>query len=113
MESSGTGGSGGMSDRVGGALEDLRKTAESAGGDVRARIDDAVEQIRDATSSVQAHAESTAGEVRVQLEGVRDWVQSATTDLLDELQKEIDKRRAQLTGSGGDSDAGSSGGSAA
>jgi uncharacterized protein YjbJ (UPF0337 family) len=90
----------GVSERLTHALEDLRKAADTASGDVRSRIDSAMDQIREASSSAQSRAQSTAGELRGQFDNVRGWVQSATGDLLDDLQKEIDKRRQQLTGGG-------------
>lgn len=97
MESSGGGQqSGGVGDRLTSAIDDLRRAAEEASGEARSRIESALEQVR------QASEQATA-----QLDQVRQWVQTASADLLDELQKEIDKRREQLFGSG---DGGSGGG---
>ena len=117
--SQGSGAGQGMSDRLSSAVDELRKAAEDASGDVRSRLDSAVEQIREASGTATARAQEAAGsastraqeaagELRGQLEGVRSWIQSATSDLLDEAQKEIDRRRQQLTGGG---DPGPSGGS--
>ena len=109
--SGGAQGGQGIGDRLASAIEDLRKAADGATGDARTRIDSAMEQIRaasntatgraqDAAGSASARAQEAAGELRDQLDGVRSWVRNATTELLDEVQKEIDRRRQQLTGGG-------------
>ena len=111
----------GVGDRLNAAVDDLRKAAEEASGDARARIESALEQVRaasdQATSRAQEgltaateRAQAAAGDLRGQLDQVREWVQGASSDLLDEVQKEIDRRREQLFG-GDDSNGGSSGGS--
>jgi uncharacterized protein YjbJ (UPF0337 family) len=80
------------------AIEDLRKAAEEATGEARARIDSALDQVRQASDQAASRAQSAAGDLRAQLDEVRGWIQSASADLLDEVQKEIDKRRDQLLG---------------
>ncbi len=113
----------GAGDRLSAAVDDLRKAAEEATGDARARIESAIEQVRkasdQATSRAQEgltaateRAQTAAGDLRGQLDQVREWVQGASGDLLDEVQKEIDKRREQLFGgddAGGDSTTSSGG----
>ena len=84
------------------ALEDLRKAGEEASGDVRSGIESAVSRIRDASSA--------SGDLRGQLDSFREWLQSATVDLLDEIEKEVRKRREQLSGAGGGGAGGSEGG---
>ena len=120
----------GVGDRLTVAIEDLRRAAEEATGDARARIESALEQVRaasdQATSRAQEgvtaateRAQEATGQLRGQLDQVRAWVQSASADLLDEIQKEIDKRREQLfggpgggSGTGGAGSGGAGGGSA-
>lgn len=105
----GTGGSGGPGavDRLSGAVDELRRAAEQASGDVRSRIESAMDQIREASSAAASRAQERGGELGAQLDTFREWVQGATVDLLDEIQKEVDRRRQQLTGGGS---GGSSGG---
>ena len=99
----------GASNRLQQAIDDLREAAESATGDVRARIDDALDQIREVSSSATSRAQESAtaatdraqaaaGDVRMQLETFRDWIQGATADVLDQIQAEVDRRRRQLRG---------------
>jgi len=104
MESGQPQGSQSTRDRLSGdlqkALEDLRKAGEDATGDVRSGIESAVSRIRDASSAT--------GDLRGQLDSFREWLQGATVDLLDEIEKEVRKRREQLSGESG-GDAGGSG----
>jgi vacuolar-type H+-ATPase subunit H len=106
MESSQSSGGQSTRDRVQSdlqkALDDLRKAGESASGDVRDGIESAVTRIRDASSA------ASPDDVRAQLDSFRNWLQSTTVDILDELEKEIRKRREQLSSSGGGESGGSS-----
>ena len=109
----------GISERLGSAIDDLRRAAEDATGDARSRIESAIEQVRQASDQATSRAQEgvttateraqrAAGDIRGQLDQIRSWIQSAGADVLDEIQKEIDKRRQQLFG--GEPSGGSGGG---
>ncbi|MDP9228230.1 MAG: hypothetical protein M3M99_04160 [Actinomycetota bacterium] len=105
MESSG---SGGLSDNVQKAIDDLRAAGEKATGEVRSGIESAVSRLRDASGGA-------TGNLQDQLNSWRSTLDSATEDVrkelgklavraqgslesLDELGKELDERRRSLGG---------------
>lgn len=105
MEASGSGG-GGISDNLQKAIEDLRSAGEKATGDVRARIDDAVKRLNDASSQAGSRAQD-------QVSGWRETLDEATQDVrlqlaklaikaqtspeaLAEIESEISARRSEL-----------------
>ena len=98
--------SGGVRDQVQKAIDDLRAAGEKATGDVRSRIDDAVQQLRDVSDSASSKATD-------QVSSWRDTLDSATEDIrkelgklavkaqtsveaLDEIATELDERRKAL-----------------
>ena len=70
-------------DRLQKALEDLRKAADDATGEVRSQIDSAMDQIKEASSSATSRAQDQVSDLRGQLDSLREWVQNATVDLLE------------------------------
>ncbi|MGZ8620979.1 MAG: hypothetical protein ACXWW8_00110 [Solirubrobacterales bacterium] len=105
LESSGSGGSG-ITENLQKAIEDLRSAGEKATGDVRARIDDAVQRLNDASSQASSRAQD-------QVSGWRETLDEATQDVrlqlaklavkaqtspeaLAELESEISTRRGEL-----------------
>ena len=112
MEASGSGG-GGLSENLQKALEDLRSAGEKATGDVRARIDDAVQRLNDASSQATSRAQGATSKATDQVSGWRETLDKATGDVrlqlaklaikaqttseaLDEIEAEIGTRRGEI-----------------
>jgi ElaB/YqjD/DUF883 family membrane-anchored ribosome-binding protein len=112
VEASGSGG-GGLSENLQKALEDLRSAGEKATGDVRARIDDAVQRLNDASSQATSRAQDATSKAQDQVSGWRETLDKATEDVrlqlaklaikaqttttaLDEIEVEINNRREEI-----------------
>jgi vacuolar-type H+-ATPase subunit H len=112
VEASGSGG-GGLSDNLQKALDDLRSAGEKATGDVRARIDDAVQRLNDASSQATSRAQDATSRAQDQVTGWRETLDKATEDVriqlaklaikaqttpeaLDQIESEISARRGEL-----------------
>ena len=103
---SGSGGGGGLSENLQKAIEDLRSAGEKATGDVRARIDDAMRRINDASGGASGRAQdqistwretldTATQDVRIQLAKLAIKAQTSP-DALAELEAEISARRSEL-----------------
>jgi hypothetical protein len=110
MEASGEGGGGNPLDRVTEnlqkALDDLRGAGEKATGDVRARIDDAVQRLTDASDQARSGAsdqvsnwrdtlDKATEDVRVQLAKLAVKAQNSS-DALDAIEEEVKARRSEI-----------------
>ncbi len=109
MESSGSGGDGGIVDNLTKALDDLRAAGEKATGDVRSNIDSAVARLRDASGEATSAAQDQVSSWRSTLEDATEDVRKelgklavraqSSLESLDDLAKELDERRKSLGGS--------------
>lgn len=114
---SGQGGSNPISENLRKALDDLRGAGEKATGDVRSRIDSAVQALNEASSEVasqvQGGVSKATGQASDQLGGFRDTLDKATEDVrvqlaklavraqtsvesISAIEEELRKRRAEL-----------------
>lgn len=101
-----SGSGGGVSENLQKAIEDLRSAGEKATGDVRARIDDAVQRITDASSQATSRGrdqvsgwretlEEATQDVRLQLAKLAIKAQT-TAEALDEIEREVAARRSEI-----------------
>ena len=106
MESSESGGGGGVRDQIQKAIDDLRSAGEKATGDVRSSIDSAVDRLKDVSGSASSRAQDQVSSWRDTLDNATQDVRKelaklavraqSSPDALDEISKEIDDRREAL-----------------
>ncbi len=100
-------GSGGLSDNVQKAIDDLRAAGEKATGEARAGIESAIARLRDASggageslqdqlSNWRGTLESATEDVRKELGKLAVRAQSSL-ESVEELAKELEERRKSLT----------------
>lgn len=111
------GGSNPISENLKKALDDLRGAGEKATGDVRSRIDSAVQALNEASSQVATRAQDgvskATGQASDQLGGFRETLDKTTEDVrvqlaklavkaqtsvesISAIEEELKKRRAEL-----------------
>jgi gas vesicle protein len=106
VESSESGGGGGVRDQIQKAIDDLRSAGEKATGDVRSSIDSAVDRLKDVSGSASSRAQDQVSSWRDTLDNATQDVRKelaklavraqSSSDALDEISKEIDDRREAL-----------------
>ena len=106
MESSESGGGGGVRDQIQKAIDDLRSAGEKATGDVRSSIDSAVDRLKGVSGSASSRAQDQVSSWRDTLDNATQDVRKelaklavraqSSPDALDEISKEIDDRRQAL-----------------
>jgi uncharacterized protein YukE len=106
VESSESGGGGGVRDQIQKAIDDLRSAGEKATGDVRSSIDSAVDRLKGVSGSASSRAQDQVSSWRDTLDNATQDVRKelaklavraqSSPDALDEISKEIDDRRQAL-----------------
>ena len=98
--------SGGVTNQVQKAIDDLRAAGEKATGEVRSRIDDAVSQLREVSGDASSKAQDQVSSWRDTLDKATEDVRKelgklavkaqSSVESLDEIAKELDERRKSL-----------------
>lgn len=69
------------------ALEDLRGAGEKATGDVRSRIDSAVQRLNDVSGQATSRAQEATSKAQDQVAELRTMLEQATEDVREQLAK--------------------------